>query len=344
MTSRDRALSPLVGGVLVVGIVVLLAAVVATMALGFEDALVDPGPTVASGNTVRVELSGGEVDHSLALLHRAGATVDADALTVRVGSGDASVEYPLSSIDSPALADGRWGPGERVALDLDAETVCAGGGETAHVSVVHDAGRQSFLVSHREVPIERGQFVVRDTEVVPTARYTAAVTFVGTAWSSPYYDPPVTVRVTVGDEPVHSWTGVHDAQSTVGTYDVSTREAGTSLAVSASGYDGWDWRNVSESRHPSHMRVLRDGDPVPNLDAGDGQQSVAGYVSPYVKGDRVSLADNQAIFLFDFNTNTPASAVDYQDAVVLVSFFTQEETVQFRENRRGEDVVVCPGG
>lgn len=43
--SKDRAVSPVIGVVLMAAIVVLLAAVVGTMALGFEESLVEPTPT-----------------------------------------------------------------------------------------------------------------------------------------------------------------------------------------------------------------------------------------------------------------------------------------------------------
>ncbi|WP_254534775.1 hypothetical protein [Halomarina litorea] len=67
------------------------------------------------------------------------------------------------------------------------------------------------------------------------------------------------------------------------------------------------------------------------------------YLQPYVEDGTIALRENQAIYLFDFNTDDPvdSSSVGFQDAVVLVTFFTEETSVAIHRTTRGEDVV-CP--
>jgi len=81
---------------------------------------------------------------------------------------------------------------------------------------------------------------------------------------------------------------------------------------------------VSSSDSPQ-VRVLRHGDPVPNLDGHEGQTSVEEYVSGFVdtSTNTISLEANEAIFLFELGTTSlSTSAADFQDLVVLVSLST----------------------
>lgn len=71
---------------------------------------------------------------------------------------------------------------------------------------------------------------------------------------------------------------------------------------------------------------------------------VADYAEPFIENGTISLDDNQAIYLFDFNRRGPDhETADYQDAVVLVSFFTRETTgTTVHETSEGRQVIVCP--
>ncbi|MFD1515598.1 type IV pilin [Halomarina rubra] len=348
---NERAVAPVVGVVLVVAIVVLLATAASVMLLGFGDYLQEPSPLVASGESIQVTLEDNQTDHTLRVRHVSGMSVDADALDVLVTSGSASHRYPFPVGNSSALADGTWDAGEQVAVDLNASQVCQGGGDTARVSLVYSTGDSGSLISQQTVPIERGQFLINGSNVQPTTSYTANVTFVGTGWSSPSVDPPVDVSVEVGGATAYQWTDQTDTDETVGSFDVTEQTEGTGLSITAKGaysfdYDEWDWRyrTISSTENSTHMRVLRDGDDVPQYETDSDQQSVAEYLGPYVEDGEISLQDNQAIFLFDFNTDEPVSSsrVEFQDAVVLVSFFTEHEHVSVHQTVRGENVVVCP--
>ncbi|WP_435194109.1 type IV pilin [Natronomonas sp. EA1] len=375
MSGQDeRAISPVVGGVLMVVIVILLGAVTATMALGFTDLLADSKPVVANAQSVEVALENNETTHTLEFVHQSGDAIPAGTLRVQVGAGDDSVTYSLSAADGGALADGSWTAGEHLRIDLDESQVCGGRAPTVDVTLVHSPSpERSYVMSSRSVPIERGQFVITGQRVETTANYTATVTFLGTGWSAPGLDFPVNVSVEVDGKTEHRWTSVTDTNATVGTYEISSQAAGTDLSVSARGLDtisrysasnaepyfrfdsngdgtleryhlvSGTWVETSGSANSDYMTVLRNGDPVPNFDAAEGQQSAAAYADPYIDDNgTISLADNQAIFLFDFNHDDAPSDVDYQDAVVLVSFFSQDQTVSVHQDGTGRDVVVCP--
>lgn len=341
-----RALSPVVGGALMLVIVVVLCAVVATMTLGFADVLEDPAPAVSNEESIEVALQGNETSHTLEFVHRGGQSVPADALVASVGDGDAAETIHLDESAADALADGTWSAGEALRLDLDESSICDGGGDSASVRLTYEeaSGGRSFTVSERTVPVERGEFVIRGDSLEATTDYTANVKFLGTGWSSPTYDAPVEVSVRVDGTEETSWVS-GDSDTTVGAYGVSSQDSGTPLSVVARGKTGPNggWRTTSESTNAEYLVVLRDGDAVPNYDAGNGQQDVAEYAEAFIEDGEVVLDDNQAVFLFDFNRQgTDHPTADYQDAVVLVSFFSQasERTTVHTDGER--NVVVCP--
>lgn len=350
MTDRfddRRGLSPVVVGALMLVVVALLGVVVATMTLGLADTLEDPAPAISNDESIDVALQGNDTDHTLEFVHRSGQSVPADALVATVGDGNGATDVRLGESSAEALDDGTWSAGERLRLDLDESSVCEAGGDSAPVRLTYqdDDGDRSFTVSERPVPVERGEFVIRGDSLEATTDYTANVKFLGTGWSSPSYDAPVEVSVRVEGTEERSWTS-GDSETTVGSYGVSSQDSGTPLSVVARGKTGPNggWRTTSESTNAEYLVVLRDGDQVPNLDAGNGQQDVAAYAEDFVEDGEVVLDHNQAVFLFDFNRRgTDHETADYQDAVVLVSFFSQESTgTQVHTDGTGRDVIVCP--
>lgn len=310
-----RGLSPVVGGALMLVVVALLGVVVATMTLGLADTLEDPAPAVSSEESIDVALQGNDTDHTLEFVHRGGQSVPADALVATVGDGNGAPTIRLGESSAEALDDGTWSAGERLRLDLDESSVCEAGGDSAPVRLTYedDGSGRSFTVSERTVPVERGEFVIRGDSLEATTDYTANVKFLGTGWSAPNYDAPVEVSVRVGGTEEKSWVS-GDSDTLVGSYGVSSQRSGTPISVVASGKASryGDWRTTSEDGNEEYLVVLRDGDAVPNYDAGNGQQDVAEYAEDFIEGGEVSLDDNQAVFLFDFNRQgTDHETADY---------------------------------
>lgn len=343
---EGRAISPAVGVALMLVIVVAFGVVTAGMLLGFQSQLRDPAPIFASEETVKVSLQGNDTSHTLEFVHQSGQAVQPGPLRIEIGTGSNKQTIDLDSGSAAALSDGQWTAGEQLSFGLDESVVCTGGSEVADVTLRYDDGDSEYTLSQRQVPIERGQFIIRGDRVETTADYTANVKFIGTGWSSAYYDAPVNVSVRVDGSEVTAWEMIGDSDTIVGSYGVSRQSAGTTISVAASGKESrWgDWRTTSESENSEYLIVLRDGDPVPNYDAGSGQQDVATYAEPFIENGSVSLDDNQALYLFDFNRQGPNhETADYQDAIVLVSFFTQQTTnPQVHEVTEGQQFIICP--
>jgi hypothetical protein len=68
------------------------------------------------------------------------------------------------------------------------------------------------------------------------------------------------------------------------------------------------------------LKVLKNGDPVPNIRGFQGQNSIEDFVAAYIVNGSIKLKENEAIYLFELgNTNLNNSGADFQDLVVLIS-------------------------
>lgn len=110
---------------------------------------------------------------------------------------------------------------------------------------------------------------------------------------------------------------------------VTTSQTNTEFKVIANSYlsSCGNFNKTYGSDNVYQVRVLKNGQDVPNLDGYGGQQSVSDYVQDYVSNGKIVLNPNQAIFLFELGTdlngyapgsNLPSSA-DFQDLVVLMT-------------------------
>ena len=86
--STDRGLSPVVGVVLLVGIVIVLAAVLANLGLGFSERLVSPAPQGAYTTEYRPDGAGNSGYPYFVLTYEGGPTTDASNVYVRDESGN----------------------------------------------------------------------------------------------------------------------------------------------------------------------------------------------------------------------------------------------------------------
>lgn len=86
--SEDRAVSPVIGVILMVAITVILAAVIGTFVLGLGDS-VESSPQ-ASWNIESVNLNDGDATNDgIKITHQGGATIDQSNLKVSIGGSDA---------------------------------------------------------------------------------------------------------------------------------------------------------------------------------------------------------------------------------------------------------------
>lgn len=128
----DRAVSPVVGVILMVAITVILAAVVAGVMMGFTDGLGEPAPTTSLAVT-------SEGSGAVVVQHRSGDGLDVNELTiVAYDSSGASVDS--ATVGSLAYAgvggDGRVDPGD--SLELSYSPSSSGGDSIDEVRIIHD--------------------------------------------------------------------------------------------------------------------------------------------------------------------------------------------------------------
>ena len=117
--TEERAVSPVIGVILMVAITVILAAVIGAFVLGLGG---DTQDTPSA--TLSIEAGGedGEID----LRHRGGQTLDSSEITIRLSSDNSTAD---ANLDEDLSA------GQTVTVDVDSED---GEAQDVEVTVIHD--------------------------------------------------------------------------------------------------------------------------------------------------------------------------------------------------------------
>lgn len=227
--------------------------------------------------------------------------------------------------------------------NLDSVNVSVGSGAKIFGSIIayEAASGGSTVEECEEVP-----FTIDDLSTVPDVDVSMEFQVLGAAISyGGSYDMPVTTRLHIGNSYYEPWGSYNKAVSgnVNGDDPVDpwtpnfTIDAGTPVTIS-----GRSWYRRSQRRGTRNsdfrtylsqnsdqggrqLKVLRDGDDVPNISGYLGQESIAGFVADFIGDDgKISLAPNQSIYLFELgSTNTRSAAFDMQDLVVLVTMTAQ---------------------
>jgi len=133
----SRAVSPVIGVILMVAITVILAAVIGTFVLGLGD-------SVESAPQASITFDGD--GSSLEITHRGGDGFDNDELELR-GSGVS--DPPISFTDSEVTTSGsEFSAGNTVTLDSGLES---DGGE---INVVYTGGDSDTVIASYDMPAE----------------------------------------------------------------------------------------------------------------------------------------------------------------------------------------------
>lgn len=345
---ESRALTPVLGVVLIVAIAVVMGTIVATLGLDFTSFLGDPAAVASIGQSVEVTVGADETSHTLQLVHHSGQTIPVESLTVVISGGGSTTRAAVPA--TGALADGAWSAGEPVTLPLEASTVCMGDPDSVEIRLVQQMNAErTHVISSQTVPVQPGQFVISEGSVEPTVDYSADVELLGTAFTYGAGGPdiPITMAVSVGDETDQPWPGNVNDGGNPRTTSYADREAGEGIVVTATG------QSFADGSYPEHevdsvadedtyVHVLRDGSDAPDVEGFADQDDAEAFVAAYVDAGTIDLDDNQAIYLFELSHSTENSEADFQDAVVLVSLDTSTDTVTVGETNEGEDVILCP--
>jgi flagellin-like protein len=125
----DRAVSPVIGVILMVAITVILAAVIGTFVLGLGDSLGDSQPTAQL--SVDIDQSNSDIT----IEHGGGDSIEAEALTVII-SGDNSSGTTVETEATSEFAD-RFNVGDVQETSFGGGSDTIANGEDIRVRVVH---------------------------------------------------------------------------------------------------------------------------------------------------------------------------------------------------------------
>ena len=202
-------------------------------------------------------------------------------------------------------------------------------------------GLVAYEASPIAVPACVVPFEIQGLNTVPKEEFNVRFDVLGAAISyGGAYDMPVTSVIHFNgshDQPWGPWNkALAGNVNKEGTYTFepeTSYSANTKITVSArswrkakgtTGSQESDWsinmEQMSTDGEPQ-LKVLRDGDVVPNLLGYLGQTSVSDYLVDFTNSDgTINLAENQSIYLFELGSTNPLSeAFDSQDLVVLVT-------------------------
>ncbi|EMA65165.1 hypothetical protein C461_15025 [Halorubrum aidingense JCM 13560] len=129
----DRAVSPVIGVILMVAITVILAAVIGTFVLGLGDSLGDNQPTAQ----LSVDID--ESTNTTTIEHNGGDSIDSDSLRV-VFTSDSS-----STVRGEATIGDRLSVGDSVANQSTSDTNEIGSGEEVRIRVIHQPSDSILL-------------------------------------------------------------------------------------------------------------------------------------------------------------------------------------------------------
>lgn len=190
-------------------------------------------------------------------------------------------------------------------------------------------------------------FSISDARITSGRPMAAKVTVIGSAITyGGTYDMAVTTAVHAGGNALAPF-GSFDAAVGGNVNDGSTGrhvvlpglvQTGGAISIDARSWTRRDARNASllDSDWQTFMTVnsgsggrnvvaLRNGDRAPAVEGFMGQVAAKDMLTPYINAStqRITLRDNQVIYLFELGTsNTSSSAFDLQDLVVLVDLAT----------------------
>jgi hypothetical protein len=187
-------------------------------------------------------------------------------------------------------------------------------------------------------------FRINEGRIEPSSEYAVKVSIIGCAFTSNGVPQPITVSLKVDDERAEPFGDADSTQGNVNQPSLAVSEhivpdmqqVGTSVTIEATSWYSNGRRIMSVDSHDErqNVKVLRNGDPVPNIAGFDGQEQVEYFLEPYLTDDgaHIWLHPNQAIYLFELGTtNVSSSAADFQDVVVLVTLGTSIEQLENEE-------------
>jgi len=134
---------------------------------------------------------------------------------------------------------------------------------------------------------------------------------------------PVTTKLMINDDN----DAAYEREIPVDGSTPLSLDAGTSNKIVIRGNATASWcfggvNNTYNSDNTNQVFALRNGDPVPDFNAFDGQTTIKAHLVNYTDPvtNKISIANNEVIYLFELGgTNRSSVAFDSQDLVVLAT-------------------------
>jgi flagellin-like protein len=148
--SSDRGVSPVIGVVLMAAVAVVLAAVVAMMAFGFEDRLRDPAPN--GGFEQEYVASGADNTNDrpyVTITHQVGRTVDAENVVIKDEAGN-TITWNNIWTGGPKVKATEYIHLDGFSSDSVLQPICEVG-DTYTIILQDDQGR-ALIVNEWEAP------------------------------------------------------------------------------------------------------------------------------------------------------------------------------------------------
>jgi FlaG/FlaF family flagellin (archaellin) len=276
------------------------------------------------------------------LRHGGGEPIDAENLKILVEVNGDSYEYSPGDI-SENLGKNLWELADVIEINANEEWGVGIPYEGAVDVKLIDTGSKVVIPKYRvSFPSEFVEFDIEGGAVIPKDSFISGFEVLGAAIQSGETHLMVTTRIKIGSDTFDPWgaydqpvtsnvnTDVNGSNLTFFWEPPSSYPADTPITIS-----GKSWNNQysvsrevnSESGSPL-VKVLRNGDEVPDITGFMDQDSIADFVKDYVGDDKIVLEENEAIFLFELGVDEAnlfdwngdyVDAADFQDLVILVS-------------------------
>lgn len=166
-------------------------------------------------------------------------------------------------------------------------------------------------------------FEIVDNVVVVDAGYKVDLEAIGSAIQCGSGGPEVNVKARLGIDGAYEqlWDYIDiDGEETYTKNNVSDN---SEYVIEATAYlsSCSNFTQTYNSTDSVQVKVLKNGDSVPETSGFDQQLSAAQFLEAYIQDDKVYLSSDQVIFLFELGTSGSSSnsAADFQDLVVLMT-------------------------
>lgn len=315
---RDEAVSPIVGGLAAIAVAIVLGVAASNEFMKFSKEPPAAQITGLSGS-VKATIESNLSTSSLLLTQFAGQPILLREGTLMLTIDGVFEEVPLTAFAERTRDGVFWRAGDTVCVSGTRSDCLRPAGGTVTAMIV--ANNQLLWQGTYHL---QAFSILSTGGIVPACNGPTKVLVVGKDITYGANGPQIPVysyfTSNNGTTVQAMWNGAPVVAGLSSTYEGLGPSNVLGLRAGARGF-GLNLTYSSWITDP-HVRVLKNMDPVPQIPAFGNQTSIDTYLRPYVDvpTQQMRLAVNEAILLFEFNTNLNSPAADFQDYVALVQF------------------------